>query len=167
MCQKLLAAGGKLDVIDTFDGSDESGMTQAHSLLRDDSDYILTTFQQNISPFSNVDFGIFRGRSQQILPTMASSAVPLYDFIYIDASHRADDTFVDAYYCHRLLRPGGVLIFDDYLWKDPARPRLGDAPKAGIDFFMRLYGHLYALAHCGSPAQEYQKILIKLPLKKT
>lgn len=36
-----------------------------------------------------------------------------FDLIYIDGSHLFEDAFVDAYFAARLLRDGGVMLFDD------------------------------------------------------
>jgi SAM-dependent methyltransferase len=52
-----------------------------------------------------------RGRSQQILPFLPEGSS---DFVYIDGSHLVLDVLQDAAMCWRLLRPGGVLVFDDY-----------------------------------------------------
>lgn len=64
----------------------------------------------------------------------------LYDFIYIDGSHHAHDVLLDAQLSFPLLKKGGVMVFDDYLWK----PNLeGDipvnSPKMAIDMFTSLY----------------------------
>ena len=52
-----------------------------------------------------------RGRSQQVLPFLAEESV---DFVYVDGSHMILDVLQDAAMCWRLLRPGGILVFDDY-----------------------------------------------------
>ena len=39
-----------------------------------------------------------------------------FDFIYIDGSHEAKDVLVDAVLTWDLLKPGGIMIFDDYNW---------------------------------------------------
>jgi predicted O-methyltransferase YrrM len=63
-----------------------------------------------------------------------------FDFVYIDGSHQAADVLADAVLGFRLLKVGGVLAFDDYLWseqlpsgKDPLR-----CPKPAIDAFVNL-----------------------------
>lgn len=70
------------------------------------------------------------------------------DFIYVDGSHQAADVLCDAVLAFRLLRVGGVLAFDDYLWaedlpqgRDPLR-----CPKPAIDAFAD------ALSQAGHPA---------------
>jgi len=56
----------------------------------------------------------------------------------------------------RLLKPGGVLTFDDYLWQDEADPLL--RPRPAIDAFLKVYGGRYRLLHLG-----YQVTVEKLP----
>jgi predicted O-methyltransferase YrrM len=36
-----------------------------------------------------------------------------FDFAFIDGSHLFDNVFVDLVFTHRLLKPGGVVVFDD------------------------------------------------------
>ena len=64
-----------------------------------------------------------------------------FDFIYIDGSHQAPDVLYDALLSFRLLRVGGIMVFDDYLWAenigfehDPIR-----CPKPAIDAFTNIY----------------------------
>jgi predicted O-methyltransferase YrrM len=64
-----------------------------------------------------------------------------FDFIYVDGSHQAPDVLCDAVLAFRLLRVGGIMAFDDYLWSealpggmDPIR-----CPKPAIDAFTNLY----------------------------
>ena len=52
-----------------------------------------------------------RGRSQQVLPLLPEESV---DFVYVDGSHMILDVLQDAAMCWRLLRPKGILVFDDY-----------------------------------------------------
>ena len=64
-----------------------------------------------------------------------------FDFIYVDGSHQSPDVLCDALLGFRLLRNGGVIAFDDYLWQeqlisgvDPVR-----CPKMAIDAFTNIY----------------------------
>ena len=63
-----------------------------------------------------------------------------YDFIYVDGSHSADDVLADAVMCFGMLRPGGVMLFDDYLWEDGVQAYLG-RPKQSIDAFVNMFYH--------------------------
>lgn len=50
--------------------------------------------------------------SYQILPKLLESDLR-FDLIYIDGSHLFEDTFVDACFASRLLKVGGIMLFDD------------------------------------------------------
>jgi predicted O-methyltransferase YrrM len=137
------------DVVDTFGGSlEESGMQQTKELLEKDN-FIENNFRHNISFHSNINFTIYKGYSQLILPTLKDKE---YDFIYIDASHRADDTFVDGYYAMKMLKRGGIIIFDDYGWKDPSNMHPANSPQLGIDFFNSMYNTELSLIFYGYQA---------------
>jgi len=158
LCENILINSSKkyqYDIIDTFGGSlNESGMKETKSRLKKDN-FIENNFRHNISFFNHIDFNIHKGYSQQILPTFKIEEK--YDFIYIDASHRADDTFVDAYYAHKLLKKGGVLIFDDFGWKDPNDLHPVNSPQLGIEVFNTMYDKEYQLMF-----QNYQVGFIKI-----
>lgn len=68
-----------------------------------------------------------------------------FDFVYVDADHRADAVLTDAVLCWSLLNIGGVLIFDDYRWERPGVM----APKIGIDAFMTAFEGQYEILHMG------------------
>jgi len=129
------------DIVDTFGGSlNESGMSGTKERLEEDN-FIENNFNHNISFFPNVNFNINKGFSQEILPRWKYGEK--YDLIYIDASHRADDTLVDGYYSHRMLKKGGIIIFDDYGWKDPNNLHIINSPQLGIDVFYNMYSENY------------------------
>ena len=144
LCEKVLQEGVNYDIIDTFGGTlEESGMGSTAKRLKDE-DFIYNNFTHNISFHSHINFNINKGYSQHILPTLVEQDKQ-YDFIYVDASHRADDTFVDAYYAHKILKPGGLIVFDDFGWKDPNAPHPVSSPELGIRMFFSMYDNLYTL----------------------
>jgi len=84
-------------------------------------------------------------------------AVPGFDWIYIDGSHEADDTFLDGELVWRLARKGAIVVFDDYHWdKEPEDSP--HHPRRGIDAFMSLHDGEYE--RLSSPSY-YQMILRK------
>jgi len=140
LCENVLQEGVNYDIVDTFGGTlEEAGMGSASELLSKDEDAIFNTFKHNTSFHSDkINFNIFRDYSQQTLPKLVAQKKQ-YDFIYVDASHRADDTFVDAYYANKLLKPGGLIIFDDFAWKDPNKPHPISSPELGVRMFFTMY----------------------------
>lgn len=64
------------------------------------------------------------------------AAFDFYDMIYIDGSHKAVDVLQDAVMAWPLLKPGGLMFFDDYLWYGDEFYR---CPKPAIDAFCNLH----------------------------
>jgi len=83
-----------------------------------------------------------------------------YDIIYIDGSHLPADVLEDAVLSWRLLKPGGLLIFDDYrLDRNPAIPK-DEWPMPAINAFVTLNKKGLEIVHC-----EYQVIVRKVEPK--
>jgi glycosyltransferase involved in cell wall biosynthesis/predicted O-methyltransferase YrrM len=80
-------------------------------------------------------------KSVTALAEILSSNEPPFDLIYIDGSHEASDVLTDSIIGFQLLRVGGVMIFDDYLWCQPPASEQDtlNLPKAAIDSFINLF----------------------------
>ena len=80
-------------------------------------------------------------RSTVALAGMIAAGQAPFDLIYVDGSHTAADVLADAVFAFQLLRVGGVMIFDDYLWS--MEPALSvdplNLPKPAIDAFASLF----------------------------
>jgi predicted O-methyltransferase YrrM len=78
-----------------------------------------------------------------------------FDFIYIDGSHKAPDVLTDCVMAFPLLKVGGVMILDDYLWivdesnnlADPGAEEFYNLPKPAIDAFMNIFQRKMRLLH--------------------
>jgi glycosyltransferase involved in cell wall biosynthesis len=119
----------RLTCIDPFTGSIE------HSQL--DLSTLYTRFIANIvntCAFHKVS--IMQGFSNNILPELLVKKEK-YDVIYVDGSHTAFDVLSDAVMSFYLLKVGGIMIFDDYLW--PGSPDISYVPKAGVDAFVNVF----------------------------
>jgi predicted O-methyltransferase YrrM len=88
-----------------------------------------------------VTFRKLQQTSSSALIQLLSSGDKRYDLIYIDGSHTAPDVLLDAVLAFRLLRIGGIMIMDDYLWTmEPQRSvDLLNTPKLAIDAFTSIY----------------------------
>jgi hypothetical protein len=77
----------------------------------------------------------FKGTSEDFFLTPTPNE---YDFIYIDGDHTAPAVLNDAVGALRALKPGGLLAFDDYLWKsiDGVETK---SPGVAVDAFAAVY----------------------------
>ena len=78
---------------------------------------------------------VLKGFSQIVLKQLPLES---FDLIYIDGSHVAKDVLVDAVLSWQLLKPGGILMFDDYLYKQQTLPP-ELRPQLAIDAFLAAY----------------------------
>lgn len=150
LADNWLKKGTKYQVVDTFQGSEsESGMKRHIDKLKEDEDFIYKNFVNNVEQHPDIEWKVLRGVSQCALPILWAEG-NTYDLIYIDASHKSDDTFVDAWFAHRMLNEGGIMIFDDFMWKDEANPNdLNHSPQFGIEAFIELNALYYNLLFQG------------------
>lgn len=89
-----------------------------------------------------------KGQSKLSLAKMlAIEPRPMFDFIYVDGDHRGFGVLGDAVMSFDMLRQGGIMLFDDYLWAGP-QPQYNTAmesadihnvPRIGIDAFINVY----------------------------
>ena len=92
-----------------------------------------------------------KARSQEALKHLREDN---YAVIYIDGSHNASDVRADALLSWSLLKRGGILIFDDYLWN--LELPVEDRPKKAIDNFLSDFRSHLEILHKG-----YQVIVRK------
>lgn len=117
--------------VDTWLGSDES----EHEKI--DFDEVFKFYRERTSKY-NPRLQWFRGTTLNYLRSDENK----YDFIYVDADHTAVGVLLDAELSWDLLKPGGILAFDDYEWNAGKGEALN--PKPGVDTF--LYRHRDELA---------------------
>jgi predicted O-methyltransferase YrrM len=120
--------------IDSFQGGIEHQGMELGTLRK--------RFEANIATVeSPAQVEIREGFSLPQLAKLIAEGYQRFDFISIDASHQAPDVLGDAVLGFELLKPGGVMAFDDYIWS-PMRPGTENPlllPKAAIDAFTTLF----------------------------
>ena len=97
-----------LEDVDTWSGSDEDEHKEMDWLD------VERTYDSRIAFRPNVIK--YKMDSREFLRSIEE---PTFDFIYIDGDHTAEGVLQDAVLSWRLLKPGGIMAFDDYLWEDP------------------------------------------------
>ncbi len=83
----------------------------------------------------------YRGESSTVLRTVSGE----FDVIYIDGDHEARSVLTDVVLCWGLLKPGGMLVFDDYGWNGLVE----FAPRMAIDAFLQLWMTQIEVIHLG------------------
>lgn len=143
--------------VDSWEGGVEhAGLNMSAVEARFDANVALATASAT-HPFTLVKH---KGYSDvQLARLLADGKAGYFDFIYVDGSHQAPDVLCDAVLAFRLLRIGGMLIFDDYIWGyggaacDPL-----NAPKLAIDSFMNIYARKLAMLNAPALQKYVQKV---------
>ena len=138
--------------IGSFEGRSTCWMLQ-HLLTHADSRIIcVDPFDSFEEQERNFDFNIrATGAHDKVTKILSKSQVALpllqtesFDFIYIDGSHLMLDVMLDAVMAWRLVKPGGIVVFDDYEhgWlPDLTRPPVAPA----VDAFLTLIAGDYEI----------------------
>jgi SAM-dependent methyltransferase len=128
IAEHLLAGDGSMLVcVDPFNGYPDQERNFDHNI--------------NASPNTARKILKLRGRSSEVLPFLPAEG---FDFIYVDGSHAALDVIQDAAGAWKLLKPNGILVFDDY--GNTALPVLsGLTVKPAIDAFLGIMDGQYDL----------------------
>jgi len=150
MLSNMLDEHGFITCIDTFKGSVEHENLRISNLM----DVHRDNYQEVCKKTQTVE--VLKGRSTPMLALLIHEN-KTYDFIYVDGSHSARDVLTDACMAWELLKPGGVMLFDDYLWMD--MPNILDRPNMAIDQFVLMFGRELQLVALG-----YQLGVQKLPI---
>lgn len=140
--ENMMEDGGFIDCIDTWEGGEEHTHEDMGS-VEDRFDWNAKTAQE-VHPSRSVHKT--KGLSTYKLAAKIHNGSE-YDFIYIDGSHTASDVLTDACMAWQLLKQGGVMVFDDYLWGNP-RDAL-HRPKMAIDAFVNMFGEHLDIMHVG------------------
>ncbi len=136
--------GSYVDAIDTWEGSDENGTEL--------KDGLYNRFIHNLNPYIkthrvNIHIGLSSDMLLKLIKEVKDGKREKYDVVYIDASHYAKDTLMDAVLSWELLKDDGIMLFDDYLGGDANKP--WTTPKPGIDAFLDSYTTMYKILHKG------------------
>ena len=76
-----------------------------------------------------------------LVEMMSEGQYGTFDLVYVDGSHQAPDVLTDSVMSFQLLRVGGLMIFDDYLWSmdRPGQQDVLKMPKPAIDAFLNIF----------------------------
>lgn len=143
----MMEDGGFIDCIDTWEGGEEHGAEDMGSVEARFDDNVDAAMRKHTTEVG-VDrwASKFKGRSTDVLARLNTDK-DRYDFIYIDGSHVAKDVLTDACMAWPLLKPKGLMVFDDYMWGNPRD--ILHRPKPAIDAFCNIFAEEAEIVHVG------------------
>ncbi|MBV9520417.1 MAG: class I SAM-dependent methyltransferase, partial [Hyphomicrobiales bacterium] len=121
--------------IDTWEGGIEHDAGHMRDVERRFDHNIAIALQRAKHP---VHVEKLKKRSSRALVELIARQANFFDFIYIDGSHQAPDVLTDSVLAFQLLRVGGIMVWDDYLWslEPQGRQDVLNMPKMAIDSFI-------------------------------
>lgn len=142
IAENMARKGDRILCIDTWKGGEEHG--------EEDMDAVWQRFKAN-TDIAKEKTGVFIGTARGTSIVGLADELPewagTYDFIYIDGSHIAKDVLTDACMAWPLLKQGGLMVFDDYMWGEPRD--ILHRPKPAIDAFTNLFAEELNIVHVG------------------
>jgi predicted O-methyltransferase YrrM len=139
--ENMMQEGDYIYCIDTWEGGEEHGA--------EDMQAVFERFKANTA-IAKDKAKVVRGFAIDTSTTELASIIQggtQYDFIYIDGSHIAKDVLTDACMAWQVLKPKGIIVFDDYVWGDPRD--ILHRPKAAIDAFTNIFAEEVEVIHVG------------------
>ena len=146
----LTDAAARITCIDTFLGSVEHPGLYDAALTQS----VEERFDRNIARTGHPEkVRKLVGKSQSALRSLVPNS---FHLVYIDGSHIASDVLEDAMLSWRLVKVGGLIVFDDYGYQFP--DGIVDQPaKIAIDAIIQIFGRKVKVMHQG-----YQMFLEKV-----
>lgn len=140
--ENMMEDGGEIVCVDTWEGGeDHAPQTMVGALDR---------FKANLEimkeKFPERKVIAYKGTAYKTLAMLIEKDA-VFDFIYVDGSHTAWDVLTDACMAFGLLRSGGVMVFDDYMWGDPKR--VLHRPKHAVDAFTLMFAEFIDVLPAG------------------
>ncbi|MGC3998597.1 MAG: class I SAM-dependent methyltransferase [Anaeromyxobacter sp.] len=120
-----------------------------------DQPVALANFQANVARFHRPEqIVMHQGPSSEALVRLPAGCA---DMVYVDGDHTAPGVLSDLVLGFRVLKLGGVMICDDYLWSRSTD--ILESPKLAIDMFTNIYRAKIALV---SDLPLYQIMFLKM-----
>tara|TARA_B100000035_G_scaffold235371_1_gene203623 strand:- start:4956 stop:5627 length:672 start_codon:yes stop_codon:yes gene_type:complete len=137
---------GEIHCLDTWKGDED---------LREkkmDFNIIERNFDKNIKLANeinpSVNFLKYKNESyKQLSKFIAQGKENFFDLIYIDGAHDSQNVLFDAVTSFKLVKEGGIIVFDDYLWENKDK-NIINSPKFAIDSFVNIFSNkIYVIRH--------------------
>jgi predicted O-methyltransferase YrrM len=128
LCREILTSRSSILVdVDTWQGSDE----EVHKEINFNE--VEAYYDERMKPYPRV----IKCKARSVDYLLAAEKES-FDFIYVDGDHTSAAVIEDAILGWRALKPGGIMVFDDYRWSHPEKDERY-WPMPAVDFFVNYY----------------------------
>ena len=100
-------------------------------------------FEKNINKIKSKKIDIFETTSHNFLVNNKKK----YDLIFVDGAHGYLDVIVDLFYSYQSLNINGILLIDDYDWKEKSKDR---SVRLAVNNFLDIVENTYDTIHHGT-----------------
>jgi len=127
--------GCELTCVDTFEGGFE------HVRANYPMESAKELFMYNVlSVRASRGVRAIQGRSDDVLPKLITAGeVDSFDFVFVDGSHLAADVLSDLVNSFKLIKRGGLIACDDFLWRSSKEDKDFECPEIAIRSFLNCY----------------------------
>lgn len=139
--EKFLGATGTMVGIDPFIEYSKATVAKIEGFDHIINESLLERFLSNTKPFAD-RITFYKGLSQNVLPSLETE---IFDMVFIDGDHSRDAVAIDARESLRLVKKGGYIVFDDYVWGYKECPEM--SPKDAIDKFLEEHKDEIEIVH--------------------
>jgi hypothetical protein len=126
----------KLFCVDTWQGSDEHADPDQIMQVERNFDANIEKYASSVTKCKGTSYSFFEKYDETD-----------FDLIYIDGSHHCDDVMMDAIKSFERLKVGGLMIFDDYLWRYYKEDRHN--PAFAVNAFLRMKEGAFKIVYSG------------------
>ena len=155
IAENMMQNGDVLECIDTWGGGEEHGEENMSEVEKRFDHNRLVVLTGRAIEIEKIKGSSVYGLSCLLTGVDSDEDQPYYSFIYIDGSHIAKDVLTDTCMAWPLLKPKGLMVFDDYNWMPSPRDIL-HRPKLAIDAFVNIFAEEVEIVHVG-----YQMVIRK------
>lgn len=147
--ENMLEDRGVVVAIDTWEGGEEhqpDGTAPVESMSA-----VEGRFDENVriatEKFPQRYVSKVQDTSYNALASLIREGEDPFDFIYVDGSHVAKDVLTDLCMAWPLLKEGGIMVMDDYLWTGSSD--VLHRPKLAVDAFVNTFAESVEVLHLG------------------
>lgn len=104
-------------------------------------------FERNTKSLRDAGVIEYRRETSRSYFSRVVTKPPQFDLVYVDGCHEPPNILEDAVQAFVVTKPGGMIVFDDYLLRQEREPHL--RPKVAIDAFLNVFADKLVITNAG------------------